>query len=70
VSKESLYAAMKKLYKMDSYDHCLSKVDYGELREWVREQYWCCFKGQEVSFSFSDSDYACYWRILRDEHRN
>ncbi|KAF8851868.1 hypothetical protein BDZ45DRAFT_131178 [Acephala macrosclerotiorum] len=48
VSKDALYAALKKLYVMDSYGHYLTEVDYGELSEMVMEQYWCCFRGQEA----------------------
>ncbi|KUJ13318.1 uncharacterized protein LY89DRAFT_156806 [Mollisia scopiformis] len=48
VSKDVLYAAMKKLYVTDSYDHCLSEVDYAELNVTTREQYWGCIRGEEA----------------------
>ncbi|KAE8450747.1 hypothetical protein EG329_005660 [Mollisiaceae sp. DMI_Dod_QoI] len=48
VSKEALYVAMKKKYVMDSYDHCLTNVDYAELSDLVREQYWDCVRGTEA----------------------
>lgn len=51
VSKTALYAAMKKLHDVEAYDHCLSKVDYMELRIAVKEQYWVCSRGEEVSSS-------------------
>lgn len=50
VSKSALYASLKKLYKMDSYAHCLSEVQYGELQERVEEQYWGCIRGEEVRY--------------------
>lgn len=52
MSKTALYGAMKKLYEIDSFDHCLSKVDYAELSEMVKEQDWICSRGQEVSSPF------------------
>jgi hypothetical protein len=53
VSKEALYGALKRLYVRSSYDHCLTNVDYGELQEMVKEQYWFCVRGHEVSFSLT-----------------
>lgn len=46
VSKEILWTAMSKLH--EEYHHALS-LDYSELEEDAREQYWGCTPGQEVS---------------------
>ena len=46
VDKDTLYTAMSALHA--EYHHHYLKIDYAELDETAREQYWGCMPGQEV----------------------
>ncbi|KAH8687792.1 hypothetical protein BGZ60DRAFT_16482 [Tricladium varicosporioides] len=63
ISKEILWTAMSKLH--EEYEHVLS-LDYGELEEDAREQYWGCTPGHEawVSNPFSSPQIAHYMSAL------